>query len=101
MNERPKPAMDWPGIVAEIHRQGMTLTELARRNGLPDGACRRCLSYPNFKAQQVIADFLGMKPEALWPERYPRGKPRILDTKKFPPVATQKAALPADKKDAA
>ena len=32
---RKQPKMDWPGIVAELHRQGMTLTELAVRNGLP------------------------------------------------------------------
>lgn len=88
MSQRPKPAMDWPGIVAEIHRQGMTLTELAKRNGLPETACRKVSSQSHYKAQQVIAEFLGYKPEQLWPDRYPKGKPRILDTKKFPPVAS-------------
>lgn len=101
MNPRPSPAMDWPGIVAEIHRKGMTLTELAKRNGLPEAACRKVLSQGHFKAQQVIAEFLGMKPEALWPDRYPKGKPRILDTNKFPPVASQKADAIADTRAAA
>lgn len=101
MTQRPTPAMDWPSIVAELHRQGMTLTELAKRNGLPAGACRKVRSQPHYKAQQVIAEFLGVKPEALWPERYPKGKPRILDTVKYPPVASQKADLPADKRAAA
>lgn len=96
MNQRPSPALDWPGIVAAVHRQGMTLTELAKRNGLPAAACRKVLSQGHFKAQKVIADFLGYKPEELWPDRYPKGKPRILDTKKFPPVASQKADPDAD-----
>lgn len=100
MNQRPAPALDWPGIVAELHRQGMTLTELAKRNGLPAGACRKVPSQGHYKAQQVIAEFLGMKPEALWPDRYPRGKPRILDTVKFPPVASQKDGALADRKAA-
>jgi hypothetical protein len=42
-----------------------------------------------------------VKPEALWPERYPKGKPHVLDTKKFPPVASQKHDAPADKRSAA
>lgn len=101
MTQRPRPALDWPGIVAELHRQGMTLTELAKRNGLPAGACRKVPSQGHYKAQQVIAEFLGYKPEALWPERYPKGKPRILDTNKFPPVASQKGGADPDKAMAA
>ncbi|GHC41762.1 MAG: hypothetical protein BGP11_08270 [Rhodobacterales bacterium 65-51] len=101
MTHRPEPALDWPGIVAEVHRQGMTLTELAKRNGLPVNACRKISSQGHYKAQQVLAEFLGYKPEQLWPTRYPKGKPRILDTAKFPPVASQKADAAADKKAAA
>lgn len=101
MTKTPEPKLDWQGIVAEVHRQGMTLTELARRNGLPDSACRKVQNQGHYKAQQVIAEFLGYKPEELWPTRYPKGKPRILDTAKFPPVASQKAAVLADKKAAA
>ena len=79
----------------------MTLLELARRNGLPIGSCGRVKGQTHYKAQQAIADFIGHKPEDLWPERYPKGKPRILDTKKFPPVASQKHDAPADKRSAA
>ncbi len=101
MDTRPTPALDWPGIVAALHREGMTLTELARRNGLPDGSCRKVPSIGHYKAQQVIADFLGYKPEDLWPDRYPKGKPRILDTRKYPPVASQKASPDLDKRSVA
>ena len=93
--------MDWPAVLAELHRQGMTLTELARRNGISPKAAARVKSTTNYKAQQAIAEFLDRKPEDLWPNRYPIGKPRILDRTKFPLVASQKAPQSADTKDAA
>lgn len=98
---RKQQKMDWRGIVAELHRQGMTLTELAIRNGLPAGACRKIPTVRHYPAQEVLAKFLGYAPEDLWPDRYPRGGPRILDTKKFPPVASGKKPVRADEKDAA
>lgn len=101
MNQRPSPALDWPGIVAELHRRGMTLTELARRSGLHAAVCRQVKDRTNYKGQKVIAEFLELKPEALWPDRYPKGKPRILDTNKYPPMASQKADAIADKRAAA
>lgn len=97
MTQRPVPALDWPGIVAELHRRGMTLTELAKRNGLPLGATRKLRSTPHFKAQKIVAEFLGMKPEDLWPDRHHQRKPRILDTVKYPPMASQNAEPSADK----
>lgn len=93
--------MDWPAIIAEVHRRGMTLVELAERNGLPSSSTRRLKSQTHYKAQAILADFLGMKPEELFPNRYPIRKPRILDTKKYPPVKSQKLTLGADKRDAA
>lgn len=98
MSQRPPPALDWPGIVAELHRQGMTLTELALRNGLPADACRKAKYQCHYPAQDVIAKFLGTAPEALWPDRYPKGKPRILDTTKYPRKASQKSGAAADGK---
>lgn len=99
MSKQPK--MDWAGIKAAIHRQGMTLTELAIRNGLPAGACRKLQTVKHYPAQEIVAKFLGFAPEDLWPDRYPKGGPRILDRTKFPPVASQKAGADADKKAAA
>ncbi|MBC9246705.1 helix-turn-helix domain-containing protein [Paracoccus sp. 11-3] len=86
-----KPVMDWPAVVAEMHRRGMTMTELAKRNDLPVGSCRRVKGQTHYKAQQLIADFIGQKPEDLWPDRYPQKKSRILDTVKYPPVSSQKS----------
>mgnify|MGYP001941653886 CR=1 FL=1 len=96
-----EPTMDWPAVLAELHRRGMTLTELARRNDIPVGSCRRVKGQTHYKAQQAIADFIGQKPEDLWPNRYPQGKPRILDTTKYPPVTSQKSAENADSRSAA
>ncbi|MDR5655516.1 helix-turn-helix domain-containing protein, partial [Ruixingdingia sedimenti] len=69
--------MDWPAVVAELHRNGMTLTELARRNGLNPNVFRQVKNRTSYKAQRIIADFIGQKPENIWPSRYPKGKPRI------------------------
>lgn len=96
-----KPKMAWPEILAKLHLGGMTLTELARREDIPAGSCTRVKGQTHYKAQQAIADFIGEKPEDLWPDRYPKGKPRILDRTKFPLVASEKEPIPADRKDAA
>ena len=98
---RKQPIMDWQAIKAEIHRRGMTLTELAKRNGMHPTLCRQVSSRTNRKAQQAIADFIGQKPEDLWPDRYLNGKHRILDTTKFPPVASQKSGAVTDNRKVA
>lgn len=99
--KQPEPVMDWPAILAEVHRRGMTLSALATREGLTASAMTRVRSTTNYKCQAVLAEFLGYKPEDLWPSRYPKGKPRILDTAKYPEVASQKSGFGADKRDAA
>ena len=98
---QPKPAMDWHDVVAHLHRSGMTLTELAKRNDMDPSIFRQVKNRTNFKAQKVIADFVGQKPESIWPDRYNKGKSRILDTNKFPPVASQKADASTDTRRAA
>lgn len=96
-----KPKLEWPNILAKLHLEGMTLSELARLNDIPTGSFTRVKGQTHYQAQQIIADFIGEKPEDLWPDRYPKGKPRILDRAKFPLVASQKSGDPADKKAAA
>lgn len=99
--KKQEPVMDWPAVLAEIHRRGMTLTELAKRNGMNPPVFRQVKSRTNHKAQQIVADFIDQKPENIWPSRYPKGKPRILDTAKYPPVASQKDGCNADVRSAA
>jgi len=93
-----EPKMDWSSIVAAIHREGMTLQELSKRSGLYKNTCGKVKTMTSYKAQKAIADFLGEKPEDLWPSRYPKGGPRILDTNKFTPVDSQKAPVATDKR---
>lgn len=50
--------------------RGVTLTELALNNGLPEAACRIALRKHHGPAEKVIAQFLGVAPLRLWPERY-------------------------------
>jgi Ner family transcriptional regulator len=99
--QQQEPVMDWPAVVAAIHRQGMTIDALAKMNDIPRKGAARVRSTTHYKMQQVIAEFLGHKPEDLWPSRYPKGKPRILDTSKYPDAAKEIAQPGADKKDAA
>lgn len=97
---KSKP-MAWIDIKYEVHNLGMTLTELAVRNGLHPSICRKVKNVTNYKAQAAIAKFIGRKPEELWPDRYPQGKPCILDTKKHPPLESQKSNAAADMRKAA
>lgn len=99
--QQREPVMDWPAIVADLHRKGMTIRALAQMHNIPRKGASSVKSTTHYKLQQVIAEFLGHKPEDLWPSRYPKGKPRILDTSKYPEAAKEFAQPDADKKDAA
>lgn len=70
----PKKAAhaDWhrADIVSALHKKGWSLASLSREVGLSartlNGALNR--SYP--KAERIIAEVIGVAPEAIWPERY-------------------------------
>lgn len=99
--KRKQPTLDWQGIKAELHRRGMTLTELSVRAGLHPTVARQVNTRAHYPAQDAIAAFIDQKPEDLWPDRYPRKRASILDTAKLSSVASQKEAVMADKKAAA
>lgn len=98
---RKQPVLDWPGIKAELHRRGMTLTALGEMNGINPSVVRRVSSRTHYGAQKVIAAFIDRKPEDLWPDRYPRKRASILDTAKYPRAASQKSHAVADNRGAA
>lgn len=91
-----RPALDWHGIKAELHRRRMTLTGLGTMCGIAPSDVRRVGTATHYAAQAAIAEFIDRKPEELWPDRYPKGKPRILDTAKYPAAASQKSKQFAD-----
>lgn len=93
---KAKPIKDWHYIKSELHRRGMTLTKLAELNDLHPSACRKVKVAVNRKAEAAIAAFLGVKPEELWPTRYPIQSSRILSNAYSGSLESQKARLAAD-----
>ena len=76
---KAKPVWDRPAIIAEIHRREQTLTGLARDAGVYETACRLGISGRSRIGAQIIADFLGVAFEELFPGMYPRGRGRPRD----------------------
>ena len=76
---------DWhpADIVAAIWKTGWALRKragslrsLAIKNGYAAGSLKKALRVPWPKAEQIIADELGLPPWAIWPSRYDaKGKP--------------------------
>lgn len=96
-----QPALDWLGIVAELHRRGMTLSALGELNGLHPKALAKIKNYPHFEGQAVIARFLDRKPEDLWPNRYPQRRPHVFDSAKYGKPERKKADPDADSRQVA
>lgn len=65
---------DRHAILAEIRRQGMTLTGIARDAGLYDSACRAGILGMNRKGAQAIADALDRPFRELFADSYSRGR---------------------------
>ena len=57
-------------IKAAIRMRGTDLEELSTSNGLGPADCSTALRRPHFMAELVIAEFLGLSPRQLWPQRY-------------------------------
>lgn len=92
-----KPTMDWDAIKAEVHRRGMTLTELASRSGLHPSILRKVKSMTHYAGQDALASFIDQKPEDLWPDRYPKKTSSIFDSKKWGDGETKKNPASRDK----
>ncbi len=68
---------DWhpADIRAAIAKKGTTMAELARHHGYASAtpfSNAMKMSYP--KIERIIADFLGERPEDIWPSRYEKKK---------------------------
>lgn len=96
-----KPIMDWEAIKAEVHRRGMTLTELAIRSSLHPSILRKVKTMTHYAGQAALAAFIDQKPESLWPDRYPKKSSGILDTAKWPPLESQNSNASTDMQVAA
>ncbi len=72
MAKKPAPK-DWhkADIKAAVHKADMTMTSLARRHGYKDPcALGQAFYHPWPKAERIIADAIGQRPEVIWPSRY-------------------------------
>lgn len=71
----PKKPTGWhkEDIKAAIRKRDITLEKLSTDNGLHFKACTMALFRPNYAAEVVIAEFLGVSPRQIWPQRYDGG----------------------------
>ncbi|MEO2038864.1 MAG: helix-turn-helix domain-containing protein [Martelella sp.] len=65
---------DRPAILAEVQRQGMTLTGIARDAGLNESACRQGIIGASRKGAEAIAKAIGVPFRELFPDSYTRGR---------------------------
>ena len=63
---------DWhpEQIKAAVRMRGPSLDALSRNHGYERSACRYALRRPWPAVEKIIADALGLSPQAIWPSRY-------------------------------
>jgi len=67
-----KPGQPWPAevIKAAIRLKGKTLSDLSRDHQFSEAYLRNVLHRPLFEGEQIIATFLGVPAQVIWPDRY-------------------------------
>ncbi|ADZ70084.1 helix-turn-helix domain-containing protein [Polymorphum gilvum] len=95
-----KPQWDRHTILAELRRRGMTLSGLAEIYGLSRGGTGNIWTRANEPTERAIADFLGEPVEALFPDRYPKRRNKILSSKYEGRKASQKDTAAPDRRAA-
>lgn len=68
-----KPALpDWhpADIVAAFKKRGTSVTRVARDLNLCGSYLRQAIVRPYPKAERILAEFLGVSPQTIWPSRY-------------------------------
>ncbi|MGD9861505.1 MAG: helix-turn-helix domain-containing protein [Marinobacterium sp.] len=72
-SETRSKVQDWhrQDIAAEIRKRGISVAELARRNGYSNPSTfYNVFKLPYPKVERIVADFLGVEPKEIWPSRY-------------------------------
>lgn len=67
------PATDWSkaAIKCAIEEKGVSMAQLARANGYEKPRTfYNVLRMPYPKVERIVAEFLGVTPETIWPSRY-------------------------------
>lgn len=68
--KKSKKNMHRAYIIAAIREKGSTLAQLSIDAGLHPRTLGNALERKYPKGEKIIADFIGMQPEEIWPERY-------------------------------
>jgi Ner family transcriptional regulator len=77
---RSRRSLDWhpEDVKAAVRKTGITLTDLAAKNGLHAKVIINATRRVSAPAQQIIARHLGLAPQTIWPSRYqPDGSPKL------------------------
>jgi Ner family transcriptional regulator len=81
MNERIQPKKrrpkDWhrADIKAALEKAGWSLRRLSQHHGYCPGTLQTALLRPWPRAEQLIAEAIGVRPEKIWPSRYDERRP--------------------------
>ena len=86
-----------PDILCEIRKRKMTLAKLAEAHERNPGSFGHVWKRPNQINEKIIADFIGVPVEELWPDRYPKDSHRVFDSKKWGSAEGQKALRGSDR----
>ncbi|WNY88891.1 helix-turn-helix transcriptional regulator [Leclercia adecarboxylata] len=57
-------------VLGAIRKRGGTLAKLSRDNGLHERTLYNALERHWPKGERIIADYIGVNPREIWPERY-------------------------------
>ncbi len=76
-----KPSnIQWELIKTLLLARGYSLADLARLYGVNPACFRYVKKIPYPKIEKIIASYLGVKPQDIWPERYDEnGKPNRIN----------------------
>lgn len=94
--------IDWhpADIVAALRKKGHSLRQLSKNNGYSPTTISRAMVGRSIKAEQLIAEAIGVEAMAIWPSRYTERGERIVQRvrKDAPCNVTRAVNLCNDKK---
>ncbi len=72
-----KAGEDWhpADVIAALKKQKKSLRQLSIAAGYKPATLSNALRTPWPKAEQIIAEAIGLKPEQIWPRRHASRKP--------------------------
>lgn len=71
----------WHRVKMELHQSGMTLSGLAKIHEMHTSNFTALRTKSHSKAEGIVADYLQQPLEVVFPDRYPKQKSRILNSK--------------------